>query len=123
MKDHMREAGDVSFTDVLHEGDENIGIVEFFNKDDMTYAVEKLDGSKFKSHEGDTATIEVDEDKDDKFRDATSRDFERRGGFNAGRARRDDRRRDSRSPPRRRSRSRDRDYRDRSRSPGYRGRY
>jgi len=130
LKDHMREAGDVSFTDVIHEGDDNIGIVEFFNKDDMTYAVEKLDGSKFKSHEGDTCTIEVDEDKDEKYRDATSRDFEKRGGFNAGRARRDDRgddrRRDSRSPPRRRSRSRDRDQgrrdRDRSRSPAYRGR-
>ena len=85
--------------------------------------MEKLDGSKFKSHEGDTCTIEVDEDKDEKYRDATSRDFEKRGGFNAGRARRDERRRDSRSPPRRRSRSRDRDEgrrdRDRSRSPGY----
>ena len=38
----MREAGDVSFTDVLHEGDDNVGIVEFFNKDDMTYAVASL---------------------------------------------------------------------------------
>ena len=37
LKDHMREAGDVSFTDVIHEGDEKIGIVEFFNKDDMSY--------------------------------------------------------------------------------------
>merc|ERR1712066_216531 len=126
LKDHMREAGDVSFTDVIHEGDEKIGIVEFFNKDDMSYAVKNLDGSKFKSHEGDTATIEVDEDKDEKYRNATSRDFERRGGFNAGRQRRDNYRRDDRSPPRRmRSRSRDRSRerrdRDRSRSPGYRG--
>ena len=83
-----------------------------------------MDGSKFKSHEGDTATIEVDEDKDEKYRNATSRDFERRGGFNAGRQRRDNYRRDDRSPPRRmRSRSRDRSRerrdRDRSRSPGY----
>ena len=39
LKDHMREAGDVSFTDVLHEGDENVGIVEFFNKDDMAYTL------------------------------------------------------------------------------------
>lgn len=123
LKDHMREAGDVSFTDVLREGDDNVGIVEFFNKEDMNYAVDKLDGTEFKSHEGEKCKIYVDEDKDDKYKDATSRDFERRGGFEARRRPR------SRSPPRRRSRSRSppkRDYRgrsvsrSRSRSPGYR---
>lgn len=48
MKDHMREAGDVCYADVNRDGS---GVVEFVRKEDMTYAVHKLDNSKFRSHE------------------------------------------------------------------------
>ncbi|GCB82392.1 hypothetical protein scyTo_0021988, partial [Scyliorhinus torazame] len=49
LKDHMREAGDVCYADVLGEG---AGVVEFFRKEDMDYAIRKLDDTKFRSHEG-----------------------------------------------------------------------
>lgn len=44
----MREAGDVCYTDVYRDG---TGVVEFVRKEDMTYAVRKLDNTKFRSHE------------------------------------------------------------------------
>ncbi|XP_061607667.1 serine/arginine-rich splicing factor 1B [Phyllopteryx taeniolatus] len=56
LKDHMREAGDVCYADVNRDGS---GVVEFVRKEDMTYAVHKLDNSKFRSHEGETAYIRV----------------------------------------------------------------
>ncbi|TSQ46645.1 Fructose-bisphosphate aldolase C-A [Bagarius yarrelli] len=48
LKDHMREAGDVCYADVFRDG---TGVVEFVRKEDMTYAVRKLDNTKFRSHE------------------------------------------------------------------------
>ncbi|XP_064612104.1 serine/arginine-rich splicing factor 1B-like isoform X4 [Liolophura sinensis] len=48
LKDHMREAGDVCYADVYKDG---TGVVEFLRKEDMKYAVRKLDDSKFRSHE------------------------------------------------------------------------
>ncbi len=48
LKDHMREAGDVVFTDVYKDG---TGVVEFSRRDDMKWAVKNLDDTKFKSHE------------------------------------------------------------------------
>ena len=48
LKDHMREAGDVCYADVFRDGS---GVVEYEKKDDMKYALRKLDGTKFKSHE------------------------------------------------------------------------
>ncbi|KAJ3588615.1 hypothetical protein NHX12_009469 [Muraenolepis orangiensis] len=56
LKDHMREAGDVCYADVLRDG---TGVVEFVRKEDMSYAVRKLDNTKFRSHEGETAYIRV----------------------------------------------------------------
>lgn len=44
----MREAGDVCYADVYKDG---TGVVEFLRKEDMKYAVRKLDDSKFRSHE------------------------------------------------------------------------
>lgn len=52
----MREAGDVCYADVNRDG---TGVVEFVRKEDMTYAVRKLDNTKFRSHEGETAYIRV----------------------------------------------------------------
>ncbi len=48
LKDHMREAGDVCFSDVFKDG---TGVVEYMRYDDMKYAVKKLDDSRFRSHE------------------------------------------------------------------------
>lgn len=61
LKDHMREvclllfvltiglkAGDVVYADVYRDG---TGVVEFSRREDMKYALKKLDDSKFKSHE------------------------------------------------------------------------
>ena len=48
LKDHMREAGDVCYADVFKDG---TGVVEFLRKEDMKYAVRKLDDTKFRSHE------------------------------------------------------------------------
>uniref|UniRef100_A0A671WPJ1 Splicing factor, arginine/serine-rich 1 n=1 Tax=Sparus aurata TaxID=8175 RepID=A0A671WPJ1_SPAAU len=56
LKDHMREAGDVCYADVYRDG---TGVVEFVRKEDMSYAVRKLDNTKFRSHEGETAYIRV----------------------------------------------------------------
>lgn len=56
LKDHMREAGDVCFADMLRGG---TGVVEYVRKEDMNYAVHKLDGTKFRSHEGETSYIRV----------------------------------------------------------------
>ncbi|CAG0922576.1 unnamed protein product [Notodromas monacha] len=59
LKDHMREAGEVCYADVDRDG---TGVVEFLREEDMKYAIRKLDDTKFKSHEGDTAYIRVKED-------------------------------------------------------------
>ena len=48
LKDHMREAGDVCYSDVYKDG---TGVVEFLQYEDMKYAARKLDDSKFRSHE------------------------------------------------------------------------
>lgn len=49
LKDFMRKAGDVVFTDVDRNGE---GIVEFSNRDDMERAVDKLDDEEFRGRDG-----------------------------------------------------------------------
>ncbi|KAM4661963.1 serine/arginine-rich splicing factor 9-like [Discoglossus pictus] len=56
LKDHMSEAGDVCYADVHKDG---MGIAEFIRKEDMEYALRKLDDTKFRSHEGETSYIRV----------------------------------------------------------------
>ena len=48
LKDHFREAGDVSFTDAFRDG---TGVVEFVRYEHMKRAVRDLNDSKFRSHE------------------------------------------------------------------------
>uniref|UniRef100_A0A3B4ASB8 RRM domain-containing protein n=1 Tax=Periophthalmus magnuspinnatus TaxID=409849 RepID=A0A3B4ASB8_9GOBI len=60
LKDHMREAGDVCYTNVQRSGE---GVVEFVHRDDMEYAVRRLDRSEFRSHQGETSFIRVYEDR------------------------------------------------------------
>jgi len=111
LKDHMREAGDVCFADVFKDG---TGAVEYTRREDLQYAIKKLDDTRFKSHEGETAHIRVEEDqaasaaredgRDDDDRGDRDRDRGGRGGGG--------------SSSRRRSRSRSRSPR---RSGGRRG--
>ncbi|XP_028836375.1 serine/arginine-rich splicing factor 9 [Denticeps clupeoides] len=60
LKDHMREAGDVCFADVQRDGE---GVVEFLRREDMEYALRRLDGTEFQSHQGETAYIRVMEER------------------------------------------------------------
>ncbi|XP_020538353.1 serine/arginine-rich-splicing factor SR34 isoform X2 [Jatropha curcas] len=89
--DHMRQAGDVCFSQVFRDGGGTTGIVDYTNYEDMKQAIKKLDDSE--------------------FRNAFSRAYVRVKEY--------DSKRDSRSPSRGRSRSRGRsDSRSRSRSRG-----
>ncbi|KDP28157.1 hypothetical protein JCGZ_13928 [Jatropha curcas] len=91
LKDHMRQAGDVCFSQVFRDGGGTTGIVDYTNYEDMKQAIKKLDDSE--------------------FRNAFSRAYVRVKEY--------DSKRDSRSPSRGRSRSRGRsDSRSRSRSRG-----
>uniref|UniRef100_A0A3B3QPX7 Serine/arginine-rich splicing factor 9 n=2 Tax=Paramormyrops kingsleyae TaxID=1676925 RepID=A0A3B3QPX7_9TELE len=56
LKDHMREAGDVCFADVQRDGE---GVVEFLRREDMEYALRRLDRTEFRSHQGETSFIRV----------------------------------------------------------------
>ena len=56
LKDFMRKAGDVVYTDV--NGDAGEGVVEFSNREDMEEAVRKLDDTEFKNRY-DTAFIRI----------------------------------------------------------------
>ena len=56
IKDHLREAGDVYYAEVYGDG---TGIVEFARQKDVDTAVEKLDNTKFKSHEVCSPRVEL----------------------------------------------------------------
>ncbi|KAJ8752519.1 hypothetical protein K2173_004807 [Erythroxylum novogranatense] len=49
LKDHMRRAGDVCFSQVFRDRDGMTGIVDYTNYDDMRYAIRKLDDSEFRN--------------------------------------------------------------------------
>lgn len=133
IKDHMREAGDVSFSDVFRNGpDDGVGVVEFTNEDDMLYALKNLDDTKFKSHEGETSYVKIKEDVHNEYQGKASRGFRNSrngGGFDGGRDggfrnsyndRRDDRYdRNRRSPPRYNRGGRSRSPMNNRRSPDY----
>lgn len=116
LKDHMRQAGDVVFADVIRGGDgrsKGHGVVEYRTLEDMKRAIRDLHGSRLEGQ-----SVVVEEDRDSAPRDSArgSRDYDRDGRGSRdydrdGRGYRDsDRgRKRSRSPePRRRSRSRSR---------------
>ncbi|KAI3961187.1 hypothetical protein MKX01_035773 [Papaver californicum] len=101
LKDHMRRAGDVCFSQVFREGGGTTGIVDYTNYDDMKYAIRKLDDSEFRNAFS-KAYIRVKE-----------YDSKRSLSRSRSRSRSDSR---SRSPKRSRSNSRSRSKRSRSRS-------
>ena len=56
LKDHMREAGDVCFADVQRDGE---GVVEFLRREDMEYALRRLDRTEFRSHQVSASDDEI----------------------------------------------------------------
>jgi len=60
LKDHMREAGDVLYTDVYRD---NTGVVEYQTSSDLKWAVANLDDTKFTSHENESSYIRVKSDR------------------------------------------------------------
>ncbi|XP_051123828.1 serine/arginine-rich splicing factor SR30 isoform X3 [Andrographis paniculata] len=60
LKDHMRQAGDVCFSQVYRDRDGMRGVVDYTNYDDMKYAIKKLDDSLFRNRYS-RAYIRVDE--------------------------------------------------------------
>jgi len=104
LKDFGREAGEVVYADVDHRGG---GVLEYRSEADMRWALTNLHGKRLTSRAGESATVELFEDKGG-----------RRGGDDRGR---DDRSRDDRGPrddDRSRDRDRDRDDRGGSREVG-----
>ncbi|XP_010921678.1 serine/arginine-rich splicing factor SR30 [Elaeis guineensis] len=49
LKDHMRRAGDVCFSEVFRDGGGTTGVVDYTNYEDMKYAIRKLDDSEFRN--------------------------------------------------------------------------
>ncbi|XP_057549166.1 serine/arginine-rich splicing factor SR30-like isoform X1 [Amaranthus tricolor] len=49
LKDHMRKAGDVCFSQVFSDGGGTTGVVDYTNYDDMKKAIRKLDDSEFRN--------------------------------------------------------------------------
>ncbi|EPT24732.1 RNA recognition motif-containing protein [Toxoplasma gondii TgCatPRC2] len=91
LKDHFRGIGDVGFAEVRKDPDAPdsvMGKVSFFSKRDMMEAIEVLDGSTFRSHEGEKSRISVREKRapggrggrSDDAHDAAAYDTDARGG-------------------------------------------
>ncbi len=71
LKDHMREAGEVCYAEVLRDRSRRDdrpdlmrckGIVEYVRYEDLKFALKTLDDTRFKSREGETAYIRVREE-------------------------------------------------------------
>lgn len=63
LKDHMREAGDVGFSNIERgSGGNNAGVVEYSSQEDLDKAISKLDRSLFKTRHGEAVEIRVSED-------------------------------------------------------------
>lgn len=60
LKDHLRDAGECGHADVFKDG---TGEVSFFNKADMLEAIDKFNGSIFRSHEGEKSKITIRQKK------------------------------------------------------------
>lgn len=86
LKDHMRRAGDVCFSQVFRDGRGTTGIVDYTNYDDMKYAIRKLDDSEFRNafSEG---IVRVREYKSSRSRSlSNSRSPSRSGSYSRGRS-------------------------------------
>ncbi|KAJ7977929.1 Serine/arginine-rich-splicing factor like [Quillaja saponaria] len=124
LKDHMRKAGDVCFSQVFRDRGGMTGIVDYTNYDDMKYAIRKLDDTEFRNTFS-RAYIRVR--KYDLRRSySRSPSYDSRRNYSRSPSY-DSRRSCSRSPSRSRSplmsHSRSRSYSDRSRSLSQKAKY
>ncbi|GMY21751.1 serine/arginine-rich splicing factor SR30-like isoform X3 [Fagus crenata] len=117
LKDHMRQAGDVLFSQVFRDRGGMTGIVDYAHYDDMKYAIKKLDDTEFRNAFS-RSYIRVRE-YDSRRSYSRSRSRDSRRSYSRSRSR-DSRRSYSRSPVRSpymsRSPSRSHSYSGRSRS-------
>ncbi|KAG9157221.1 hypothetical protein Leryth_004890, partial [Lithospermum erythrorhizon] len=116
LKDHMRRAGDVCFSQVFREGSGTTGIVDYNSYDDMKYAVRKLDDSEFRNAFSKSIIRVKEHDRRSRSR---SRSYSRGRSVSSSKSRSRSKSR-SKSPKvksSRRSRSRSRSLSSRSRSP------
>jgi arginine/serine-rich splicing factor 1/9 len=108
LKDHMRKGGEVTFAQVVRDGDGVLGLVDYATSDDMATAIKRLDDTEFKNPY-DKSYIRVKEDTRPRGDD--------RGGDRRGKEDRYEARRSpSRSPRSGNVEARGRDDRGRSRS-------
>ncbi|KAM3248842.1 serine/arginine-rich-splicing factor SR34 isoform X1 [Capsicum annuum] len=123
LKDHMRRAGDVCFSQVFRGGSGTTGIIDYTNYDDMKYAIKKLDDSEFRNAFS-RATIRVKEYDRSRSR-SRSRSYSRGKSVSRSHSRSRSRSRSKSKSPKvkssKRSRSRSRSVSSRSRS-GSKGR-
>ncbi|GAA0152145.1 RNA splicing factor [Lithospermum erythrorhizon] len=118
LKDHMRRAGDVCFSQVFREGSGTTGIVDYNSYDDMKYAVRKLDDSEFRNAFSKSIIRVKEHDRRSRSR-SRSRSYSRGRSVSSSKSRNRSKSR-SKSPKvksSRRSRSRSRSLSSRSRSP------
>ncbi|XP_058210019.1 serine/arginine-rich-splicing factor SR34-like isoform X4 [Rhododendron vialii] len=86
LKDHMRRAGDVCFSQVFRDGRGTTGIVDYTNYDDMKYAIRKLDDSEFRNAFS-KGFVRVREYKSSRSRSPNnSRSPSRSGSYSRGRS-------------------------------------
>ncbi|KAG5567734.1 hypothetical protein RHGRI_003055 [Rhododendron griersonianum] len=86
LKDHMRRAGDVCFSQVFRDGRGTTGIVDYTNYDDMKYAIRKLDDSEFRNAFS-KGFVRVREYKSSRSRSpSNSRSPSRSGSYSRGRS-------------------------------------
>lgn len=49
LKDHMRRAGEVTFSQVMRDGRGMLGLIDYATRSDLELALRKLDDSEFKN--------------------------------------------------------------------------
>ncbi|KAK9673142.1 hypothetical protein RND81_12G149300 [Saponaria officinalis] len=116
LKDHMRRAGEVCFSDVYKDRRYGgmVGVVDYANYDDMKRAIRKLDDTEFRNAFS-RGYIRVREYNSSPYRRSRSRSYSRGRSYSRSRScslspRRTSRRSYSRSPSVSRSRSRSRSF-------------
>ncbi|XP_039002928.1 serine/arginine-rich-splicing factor SR34-like [Hibiscus syriacus] len=117
LKDHMRRAGDVCFSQVFRDGGGTTGIVDYTNYDDMKYAVKKLDDSEFRNafSRAYVRVKEYDSKRDSSRSPSRGRSVSRSRSRSRGRSK--SRSKSPRTKPSRKSPAKSRSRSPRSRSP------
>ncbi|KAL5713071.1 Serine/arginine-rich-splicing factor sr34 [Ranunculus cassubicifolius] len=124
LKDHMRRAGDVCFSQVFRDGGSTTGVVDYTNYEDMRYAIKKLNESEFRNSFTRSYIRVKEYDSKRSSSRSRSRSYSRSRSRSLSRSRSRSRSKSPRAKSSRRSvsRSRSRSVSSRSRSPPKRSR-